>query len=244
MKTAYNSVLKSMNDMQLACHIKRKNPDAIRLLVQRNNQQLYRAAMSILNDSLEAEDVVQTTYLKALDSVSTFKGRSGLSSWLTRIAINEALERRRKFLRRKNHLESMTRTIDLTRSQAAVQPQPANSPDHDIARKQIRNSLELAIAELPEKFRSALMLREVQMLSTEAVADILGISEPTVRTRILRARKQLRSQLSDEYESLLSESFPFGGHRCARITNLVLNRICAQHKKLGCDETLIAAMHP
>ncbi len=230
MQTAMTTGIKSMDDSQLAYHIEQKDPDAIRLLIQRNNQQLYRAAMSILNDSLEAEDVVQSTYLKALESIGSFQGLSALSTWLTRIAINEALERQRKFLRRKVRLDSLSQNAHLHPSQATIQVQPADSPDHAIARKEIRNSLERAIAELPEEFRSALMLREVQLLSTEAVADILGISEPTVRTRVLRARNKLRTRLSDEYESLLSDSFPFGGRRCARITSFIMSQVLAEPK--------------
>src|SRR3954449_6459887 len=95
----------SLDDMALARLIAIRDADAVRLITQRNNQRLFRAAWSILKNRADAEDAVQSAYLRAFAAIDGFEGRSSLSTWLTRIAINEALGRQRTARRRRKHFE-------------------------------------------------------------------------------------------------------------------------------------------
>lgn len=213
----------SLDDLALARLIAARDPEAVRLLTLRNNQRLFRAAWSILKDRSEAEDAVQSGYLRALGAMAGFEGRSSLSTWLTRIVVNEALGRLRSERRRRAHLErSDVAFIDDYREKLMRGSASDTAPDTNLAREQLRHAIEAAVAELPQPFRTVFVLREVEELSVEETAEALGILPATVKTRHLRARRRLQAALEIEVKSAFGASFPFAGADCERMTARVL----------------------
>jgi RNA polymerase sigma-70 factor, ECF subfamily len=213
----------SLDDLALAARVAQRDAEAVRLLVTRNNQRLYRTARSILRNPSEAEDAVQSAYLNAFSAIVNFEGRSSLSTWLTRITINEALSRVRAADRRRKalHSESVS-VIDDYREKLMRGSLSASSPDSGLARQQIRAMIEIAIGRLPEAFRTVFVLREIEELSVEETAEVLGIDPVTVRTRHLRARRRLQGELTAELKDTLGETFPFAGGSCAALTERVV----------------------
>ena len=213
----------SLADDELARLVAARDPEAVRLVTMRNNQRLFRAAWSILKDRAEAEDAVQSAYLRAFAAIGGFEGRSSLSTWLTRIAINEALGRQRAARRRRARLDAES-VVDLDeyREKLMRGSTPALSPEGAAARGQLRRLLEEAIARLPDAFRLVFVLREIEGLSVEEAAETLGIPAATVKTRHLRARRRLQEALAPEVKSALTGAFPFAGADCAAMTERVL----------------------
>jgi RNA polymerase sigma-70 factor (ECF subfamily) len=217
----------SCSDLELAEHVASRDPGAVRLVTERNNRRLFRAAWSILKNREDAEDAVQSAYLRGFDAIRRFEGKSSLSTWLTRIVINEALGRERARKRRKAQLESDSIVfIEDYREKLMRGSASAASPDASLARAQIRKMLEVAIARLPDPFRLVFVLREVEGLSVAEVADTLGIPAATVKTRQLRARRRLQNELAPELGSVLSGTFPFAGADCAELTERILRVYC------------------
>ena len=216
--------VETLGDAELAALARQGDGAAFRAIMQRHNRRLYRVARAVLHDDGEAEDVVQETYVRAYAALGDFRGDSSLATWLTRIALNEALGR----LRRRRPTVDIE-TFASARPEARVIPFPLMSPDMDpeqaAARQDVRRLLERAIDALPEPFRIVFVLRDVEELSIEETAAQLGLRPETVKTRLHRARRQLREALDAELASALTEAFPFAGARCARITDAVLKRI-------------------
>lgn len=216
-----------LDDVALARLIAARDAGAVRLVTQRNNQRLYRAAWSILANRADAEDAVQAAYLRAFAAIDTFEGRSALSTWLTRIAINEALGRARAAKRRRAHLErDSVAFLHDYREKLMQGSMGTASPETAHARAQLRGLMEAAIARLPEPFRLVFVLREIEDLSVEEVAEALGLPTGTVKTRHLRARRRLQSELAPHMQDVLSGSFPFAGADCEAMTERVLSALC------------------
>jgi RNA polymerase sigma-70 factor, ECF subfamily len=214
-----------LSDAALVERARLRDPLAFRTIVERNNQRLYRIARTILTDEAEAEDVVQESYLRAFEGLSQFREESLLSTWLTRITINEALGRKRK----------RRATVGVEAIEAAQQESAQiirfphmntqSDPERSAAQHEIRQLLERAIDALPEPFRVVFVMRDVEELSIEETAALLAIRPETVKTRLHRARRLLRQSLDTEMATTLKGSFPFAGARCARITEAVLSRM-------------------
>jgi RNA polymerase sigma-70 factor (ECF subfamily) len=224
MTTARNLALDyaAMADVDLARCCADGDAEAVRHLVTANNQRLFRAAWSILGNRAEAEDVLQSCYAKALGAIGGFEGRSSLTTWLTRIAINEALGRKRVQRRRRKHLEAEgVQVLEIYREQLA-KGSHAPSPEAEAARDQLRSILERAIAELPENFRTVFVLHEIEGESVDDAAQLLGIPAGTAKTRLMRARLKLQQALAPEVRSALTGTFPFAGLDCARLTERVV----------------------
>ena len=155
----------TLDDKALAGLIAARDREAVRLVTQRNNQRLFRAAWSILRNRAEAEDAVQSAYLRAFAGIAGFEGRSSLSTWLTRIAINEALGRARAAKRRRRHLDhESVAVLDDYREKLMQGSASGTSPDGEYARVQMRALLEQAISGLPAEFRLVFVLREIEGL--------------------------------------------------------------------------------
>ncbi|HEX4736292.1 MAG TPA: RNA polymerase sigma factor [Allosphingosinicella sp.] len=215
--------LEALTDVELARRIAAGDRAAVRLVTQRNNQRLFRAAWSILKHRDEAEDAVQSAYLNAFAAMGDFAGRSSLSTWLTRIVINEALGRVRAAKRRRERLDADSIVdLDEYREKLMRGSTSATAPDAALAREQLRAILEKAIADLPDSFRHVFVLREVEGLSVEDTAEALAIIPATVKTRHLRARRRLQEALAPEVKAALTGTFPFAGADCARMTERVL----------------------
>jgi RNA polymerase sigma-70 factor (ECF subfamily) len=212
-----------MTDTELAACCAAGDVEAVRHLVTNNNQRLFRTAWSILKNRQEAEDVVQSSYANALSAIGAFEGRSSLTTWLTRIAINEALARKRVQERRRKHLEAEGVQVLETYREQLAKGSDAPSPEAEAAREKLRSLLERAIGDLPENFRTVFVLHEIEGLSVDEAAQALEIPTGTVKTRLMRARRKLQQALAPEVRTALSGTFPFAGLDCARLTERVVN---------------------
>ena len=153
----------TLTDIELAKLIAQRDSLAVRVVTRRNNQRLYRTAWSVLKDRPDAEEAVQEGYLKGFAAIDSFAGVSSLSTWLTRIVLNEALGRRRSAQRRIRLLrEHSIALLDDYRENLMGGPAASSSPEADAARGQLAKLIEQAIADLPEAFRIVFMLREVE----------------------------------------------------------------------------------
>jgi RNA polymerase sigma-70 factor, ECF subfamily len=191
------------------------------IIIRRYNQLLYRLTRSILHDDMETEDVMHETYVRAYEHLSQFAGRAQFRTWLSRIAINEALarvERRKRF-----HKPDPTspRPGDDMDDFASTNP----SPEQEVVNAEMRHLVENAIARLPETYRCVFVLRDVEQVSTEEVARILNLSESTVKVRLHRARRTLRRTLFQRTGEQVLRVFPFDAIRCDRIVAGVFARI-------------------
>lgn len=212
----------TLDDLALAQLCGSRDPHAQRQVITANNQRLFRSAWSILRDRGEAEEAVQAGYLNAFAAIDTFQGRSSLSTWLTRIIVNEALGRLRAQRRRREQLENdSVALLDSYRDKLA-QASAAPAPDAAVAGEQLRLLIERAVADLPDGFRSVFVLREIEGLSIDETAEVLGIATSTVKTRLHRARLKLQHALAPEVRSALTGSFPFAGANCAALTERVM----------------------
>jgi RNA polymerase sigma-70 factor (ECF subfamily) len=191
------------------------------LLMRRHNERVYRAARAILRDEAEAEDVMQQAYVNAYTHLRQFDRRASFATWLTRIAVNEALAR----ARRQGRYVSMEREHDYPAE--SVGPTDTITPDPEMQTYagELRVLLEAAVDALPDGAREVFVLREVQGLSTAETADVLGIREDAVKTRLSRAKLALRRDLLNRVGSVGSPAFAFHQSRCDRIVAAVFARI-------------------
>jgi RNA polymerase sigma-70 factor, ECF subfamily len=202
------------DDPELIGRVRAGDRAAFEPLMRRYNQRLFRSARSIVQDDDEAEDVVQQTYLSAFAKLDQFSNGSSFATWLTRIAINEALARRRA-RRQRSELVVLRDQPGWWRGQMST---AAENPEAHTSKRELGEALERAIDALPEALRLALVLREVEGLSVAETADCLLLTEQATRVRVHRARRLLQERL----QSSLPETFAFAGERCNRIVRSVL----------------------
>lgn len=204
-----------------------KDETAIRAILTANNRRLYRVARSIVRDDAEAEDVLQEAYLRAFAALPGFRGQSSLATWLTRIVLNEALQRRRR------RTERPVSEVDPPAAAAGAARiiafplsahQPAD-PERAMAQRELCRLLERAIDDLPDAFRTVLVARAVEDMSIEETASLLGLRPETVKTRLYRARRLIKAALAEHIGPLLDDVFPFAGARCERLTEAVVRRL-------------------
>jgi RNA polymerase sigma-70 factor, ECF subfamily len=213
-------------DLEIARRIGEGDAAAFERLMRECNRKLFRVARSILDDDAESEDALQEAYVTAYVEMKTFRGASKLTTWLTRIVINEALGRLRK---KKRRAEVFALSPD-SREPAAQENDPMErsttaSPEDEASRAELRAVLERRIGELPVAFRTVFMMRELEDMTVEETAECLGIPEATVRTRLFRARALLRESLAREIDVATGDAFAFAGERCDRIVAAVLSRV-------------------
>ena len=189
-------------------------------LMRRYNQRLYRIVRVILRNPEEAEDVVQEAYVRAYTHLDQFVGAAKFSTWLTKIAIHEALAR----LRARNLMAGN----DPAKENASLMENrecPIPNPEEQILGKQAQEILEAAVDALPGNLRSVFMMREIEEMSTAETAECLGLSESVVKIRLHRARKHLRRDLYLRVGAESGQAFRFLGERCDRMVSAVMERI-------------------
>lgn len=211
-------------DMALVRRALARDPDAFRAIIKTHNQRLYRIARGVVRNDAEAEDVLQETYMRAFSSLGAFRGEASLSTWLSRIAINEALGR----LRKRKRIVAMpgnpeAQIIRFPLNQNDVNP--SDDPERTMAQRQILGLVERATDRLPDVYRTVFVARVIEGLSIEETADLLGVKPETVKTRLHRARALVRKALDDEIGPVLLDAFPFAGRRCERLTQAVMRRL-------------------
>ncbi len=203
---------------------------AVRTLVRRHNRRLFRVARGVVRDDAEAEDVVQEAYVRAFTNLSSFRGEAGIATWLTRIALNEALGRLRRRRPRADVAEIENVGPDDPRIVAFPAPAPAN-PEVEAGRAQVRGLLERLIDGLPPFLRLVVILRDVEGMNTEETAVHLGIRPETVKTRLHRGRRLLRAAVIERLAGGFGELYPFDGARCAGMAERVLARLAAERSE-------------
>ena len=188
------------------------------------NHSLFRTARSVLHEDSAAEDAVQEAYISAFTHLASYRGESGLSAWLSRIVMNEALGRLRQ-----NRPSVDLATLESPASEAEIIQFPRSAPNDDqertMAQRQILQLVEQATDNLPETYRLVFVTRVIEGMSVEETADLLGIKPETVKTRLHRARQLVREQLDKKIGPVLMDAFPFAGKRCERMTDAVMKRI-------------------
>lgn len=196
---------------------------AFTVLMRRYNQKLYRLARAIVRDDAEAEDALQDAYLSAYRALHEFRGDASLSTWLSRLVINQCLTRKRRHERRQSVIPMVPSPADEELDQVAGDD--SGAPDAATDRVQMHSLLERKIDELPESFRAVFVLRSVEELTVEETADCLGIPAETVRSRHFRAKGLLREALAREIDLAERDVYGFAGARCDRLIARVLARL-------------------
>lgn len=194
---------------------------AFALIMRRYNRLLFRSARSILKNDDDTQDALQEAYLRAWRALASFRADAKLSTWLVRIAVNEALGRVRGS---GAQVVPLNTAVD-TDATALEEQMPSNSdeqPEQSAMRAQLRQQIEARIDTLPDQFRTVFMLRGVEELTVEEVSAALDIPEATVRSRFFRARGILREGLSRDFDMAVGDAFSFAGPRCDRIVANVL----------------------
>ena len=211
-------------DAELVRRALARDEAAVRDIIKANNRRLYRLARGILRNDGDAEDVVQETYVRAFTRLHDFRGESSLSTWLSRIAMNEALGR----LRRERPSVEISSLPQGTLEAQIIQfplASAADDPEKSMAQREIQHVVEGAIDELPEPFRLVFMTRVVEGMNVEETAEILDLKPETVKTRLHRARAMLRENVEKKIGPVVMDAFPFAGRRCDRLTEAVLKRL-------------------
>ncbi len=217
---------KHLSDDEIVQRIRAGDRNGFELLMRRFNRVLYRTARSIVKNDAEAEDVLQEAYLRAFQALHAFRGESSLTTWLTRIVINEGIARTRKSARRAEIIDiNGDVEWDNLAGEASMDQAKVEQPDEAAQRAEVRRLIEAKIDGLPDVFRTVFMLRGLEEMSVEETAACLGIPEATVRTRYFRARSMLREALSREMDHGLETAFSFDGARCDRIVANTLARL-------------------
>lgn len=218
------------SDIELARAIAAGDHDAFRTLMRRHNRLLYRTARSILKDDSDAEDALQNAYILAYREIGKFRAEAKLSTWLTRIVINEALSCRRKRTRTAQVISLDGADLDTAVDSASIAMDTAapERPEQALYRADAGRRIRATIDALPLVFRTVFMLRAVEELSVTEAAAALDIPEATVRTRFFRARALLRDALPGEADTAFDTAFPFAGARCAGIVTRVMDIIASE----------------
>jgi RNA polymerase sigma-70 factor, ECF subfamily len=191
------------------------------ILMRRYNQRLYRVARSILRNDGDAEDVMQEAYVRAYEHLNQFAGQAKFSTWLTKIAVYEALGR----LRRQGRTENLDSVLNSDRHVMARMTSDTRDPERQAYDHELRIVLEGAIDSLPETYRLVFMLRAVEGMSVAETAGCLDIGVEAVKTRLHRARSLLRKDLQQRAGVVTAQTFPFHLSRCDRVVEAVFRRI-------------------
>lgn len=189
------------------------------ILMRRHNQRIYRIVRGILDDDGESEDVMQDAYVRAYQHLAQFEGRSSFVTWLTRIAMHEAFARAAR-MKRQTSLDP-----DTAAARAGEVLSFDSTPEQKVANMELRTALEKAIVSLPVKYRSVIIMRDVEEMTTAEAASALEISEEAVKVRLYRARALVRRALYRQSGQSARELFAFPATRCDRVVMAVLSTI-------------------
>jgi RNA polymerase sigma-70 factor, ECF subfamily len=220
---ALNSEL--WTDEEIVERIKAGETALYEIIMRRYNQRLYRVARAILRDDAEAEDVMQDAYVRAYQNLHQFAGRAAFATWLTRIAVNEALGRVR-FRNKTEQFGGQHENGDFDMDAGLTETRP--DPELATFAGELGQLIEAALLELPEQYRTVVMLRDVEELDTSETAAALDLTEENVKVRLHRGRMMVRNSLMDRIGMSCKNAFPFMGERCDRVVATVFASIAPQ----------------
>jgi RNA polymerase sigma-70 factor (ECF subfamily) len=207
----------ALSDEEIVSRILQGDSGLFEVLMRRHNERVFRAARAILRDAREAEDVMQEAYVRAYTHLNQFDGRAKFSTWLTKIAVYEALAR----VQRRGRYELM----DEAPLEASMGVQSSPDPERQMFGHELGRLIESAVDKLGDGYREVFMLRQVEGMSTAETAEVLGLTEDVVKTRFSRARHALQQDLLERMGSASASAFTFGQARCDRVVANVLARI-------------------
>ena len=210
----------ALSDEQVVALVLEGQTALFEVLMRRHNERIYRAARAILRDERESEDVMQQAYVNAYAHLRQFDRRAQFSTWLTRIAVNEAISRARK----RGRYQSLDEDAPGA-SETSMSTQQPPDPERQAFTRELSTLLEAAVDTLPDGHREVFVLRDVEGLSTADAAESLGVSVDVVKTRLSRARAALRRQLFERAGMAASNAFSFQRQRCDRVVAAVMARI-------------------
>ncbi|HLK09985.1 MAG TPA: RNA polymerase sigma factor [Candidatus Binatia bacterium] len=207
---------RELSDEEIVGRVRAGETALFEVVMRRYNRRLYRTARAIVGPD-EAEDVMQEAYVRAYAHLDQFAGHARFATWLTRIAVHEALSRARRAGR---FADAQDGAIE-----EAMAPCTSSSPESRAASRELAGILEAAIEALPVPYRAVFVMRAIEDMSTSETAACLAIPEETVKTRLHRARRLLREALARQVDGVVREAFDFGLTRCDRLVARVLARI-------------------
>ena len=220
----------ALTDAQIVELVRSGERALFEVLMRRHNQRLYRVVRAVMKNEQDVEDVMQQAYVNAFIHLHQFEERSQFSTWLTRIALNEAFGRRRR-------MQMVDRVPSGDEESSAVHAMRSTLPDpeHQTYTRELRRLIEEAIDALPEGYRLVLILRDVEGLSTSETGESLGLGADVIKTRLHRARAMLRRKVTERLGDGATGVFPFHAPRCDRVvlgvfTRLDLHRAVHQHE--------------
>lgn len=212
-----------VSDEDLVQRVKAGHTALYEILMRRYNQRLYRVARVILRNDADAEDVMQEAYVRAYQHLGDFAGEAKFSTWLTKIAVYEALGR----LRRQSNIGAPRLASDVNLHIMNNATSDQRDPEAQAYDRELRSVLEHAIDALPQRYRSVFVLRVVEGLDVNETAAALDLGAETVKTRLHRGRALLRKQLQRRAGIVAPQVFPFHLSRCDRVVEGVFQRINA-----------------
>lgn len=183
--------------------LKRRDKAAFAQVLDQNSEKIYRLALKMVGNVQDAEDILQETFIKAFNNIDKFEGRSKVSTWLYRIAVNESLMMLRK---RKGNITEIDAEIEKDNGDEVPRQiiDWCCLPEKELMSSESRVHIKQAISHLSEANRATFLLRDVEGLSTREAAEALDISESAVKVRLMRARMQLREELTGFYAEKLT----------------------------------------
>jgi RNA polymerase sigma-70 factor (ECF subfamily) len=211
------------DELTLARRVANGDRGGFELLMRRYNRRLYRLARASLRDDAEAKDALQEAYLNAYRAIGSFRGDATLSTWLSRLVLNECGIRQRRSTRRRDIIPLISSEASATETENVADV--AEGPDHAAARTQMRSILETKVGGLPEALRVVFVLRSVEELTVAETAETLGLTQETVRMRHFRAKGLLREALAREIDLAESDLYEFGGSCCDAVVASVLMKL-------------------
>jgi RNA polymerase sigma-70 factor (ECF subfamily) len=217
--------LEPLPDEEIVRRVRSGERDLFELLLRRHNQRVYRAVRAVIRDEVEVEDVMQQSYVLAFQHLGQFAGAARFSTWLVRIAINEAFGRVRQARRLVLVDVDDSDDAEAPMNRAAQEMMTTRTPEQLAETREIVALVERIVDALPEKYRTVLILREIEGLSTAEVSNVLGTSEDVVKTRLHRARALLQQEVDVADGSAMARAFPFEARRCDRVVGAVMLRI-------------------
>jgi RNA polymerase sigma-70 factor (ECF subfamily) len=218
-ETAAHQGVPDPSDELLVDRARTGDPAAFELLMRRHNQRVYRTVRTVLRDGPDIEDVMQQAYVLAFTHLDQFQGHARWSTWMCRIAFNEALAR----VRQGGRVVSIDAASEGSMERTKKDSGP--DPEREAAGREIARIVEHALDELPDIYRAVVVLRQVEGLDTAETASVLGVAEEVVKTRLHRGRALLRETLERRLDEQLDGAYAFGNERCDRVVAAAMARL-------------------